>query len=536
MRVAKPIIFIFAIVTASTAIAQQVPTPGQVKESLKKSLELKIPPPQIQPERQQRPTAVEGKKITVRLIEFFGNTVYDESTLSALVASYLNRPVSLLDIYAAADAITDYYVKHGYSLASVSVPPQKVTDGIISFEISEGRIDHIDVEGNKSYKSDHVRQVLGDMKSGTLYRGDNLADGVHRLNELPGLKAKAIIKPGDKEGTSDIVIQSTEDRVNGGLSLDDYGRKDIGEFRLSAFAQVNNTLGMDDQLQLLALRSQEGLLTYYSGGYSAAVNANKTRFGVTFGHATFGVRDLAVNGKYNNGAVTVEQTLFDTRRSKATVNAGVSRTVANTDLSGLPLSNTLITLFQVGGSYSHTYDNQAVTQVAANVHTNFQKQDPAALTSGQTVHGNELFRLEIDAQHFQPIYERIGLLTHIDAVYSPDALVDTEKFALGGPQSVRGYQASQVRGDRGYLGSLSLIRPFGIGPVDMVGRVFTDFGTVWNLAPSNNATIASAGLGFDAQYRWVSAKLDWSIPIDNNYQTNDAIDYSFIFAMISVAF
>ncbi|MGH8541612.1 MAG: ShlB/FhaC/HecB family hemolysin secretion/activation protein, partial [Stenotrophobium sp.] len=137
-----------------------------------------------------------------------------------------------------------------------------------------------------------------------------------------------------------------------------------------------------------------------------------------------------------------------------------------------------------------------------------------------------------------PIYGRLSVLGHIDAVYSPDALVDTEKFALGGPQSVRGYQPSQALGDRGYLASISLIQPFGIGPINFNGRVFTDWGSVSNIAPlgGGSASIGSAGIGLDAQYRALSAKVDWSIPFDDHGRGKEYFNDTYLFAMVSVAF
>ncbi|MGH8541543.1 MAG: ShlB/FhaC/HecB family hemolysin secretion/activation protein, partial [Stenotrophobium sp.] len=515
------IVFFTAVAHCGLAwTAPAAPTPGQVEGTLKNTPVLQAPPPPpiTRPQQQQAPAPTTENKIVVRRFEFFGNTVYDSATLSELVTSYLNRPLSLKDIYAAADVVTRYYIKHGYTLASVNLPPQKVTEGVVRLAVIEGHIDLIFIEGNKSYKTAHIQQVLGDVKSGGLYRGDALYDGVHRLNELPGLQAKAVIEPGDEEGTSNIFIKTTEHRIEGSVTEDNYGRTDVGEFRTSAFAQLNNPLGLDDRLQLLGLRAQGGLLSYYHVGYSAAVNADKTRLNLSYGHANFRTDALPVNGKNDSGEANIEQTLFDTHQSKATVFAGAIRTVANSTISGLPLSDTLITVFEVGGTYYRAYDNQAVTQVMANIHTNFQKQDQAALSSGLTVHGNELFRLEVDAQQLLPIYGRLSVLGHIDAVYSPDALVDTEKFTLGGPQSVRGYQPSQALGDRGYLASISLIQPFGIGPINFNGRVFTDWGSVSNIAPlgGGSASIGSAGIGLDAQYRALSAKVDWSIPFDDH--------------------
>jgi hemolysin activation/secretion protein len=540
-RLQKNTLFVLMALLSGAANAQ--PSPGQVGDTLKKAPELKLPEavPSVLPQQREQPAeGAAGKKIVVRSFVFSGNTVYGSAQLASLIGSYTNRPISLLEIYDAADAIADFYVKHGYTLASVNVPAQKVSSGTIALEVSEGRINQILVEGTSSYQQDHVRDYLGAVKTGSIYRGDALDEGLRQLNHLPGLNAKAIIKPGEVYGTSDVVIKASEDPISGSLAVDNYGRRDIGSTRFSAFVQLNNPMRVEDRLQFLVLRSNQGLLNYYYAAYSLPVNTDGTRLDLSFGHAKFGVEDAPVDGVNNSGKVMLEHYLFDNRRDSATINAGLSRTRTNADFSGLTLNATSITLFEVGGTYNHNYDSQAVTQVTTSIATNFNKQDEAALkaaaTSGQTLSGNQRFRWELDVQHLQPIHNRIAVLARVNTVFSPDALVDPQKFSLGGPQSVRGYPASEVRGDRGYLGSLTLLRPFSAGQVNMVGRVFIDSGKVYNIDPAfPDASLTSVGLGWDGQYNRISAKLDWSFP-RGNHLSSDHRDDSRLFGSLTVAF
>src|SRR3546814_5324802 len=78
--------------------------------------------------------------------------------------------------------------------------------------------------------------------------------------------------------------------------------------------------------------------------------------------------------------------------------------------------------------------------------------------------------------HLQPLPWQLQLLTHVNGVYSPDPLVDTEAYSLGGPNTVRGFPSAEVRGDRGYFGSVTLRRPTFIGNTQWAGRVFVDAG------------------------------------------------------------
>lgn len=521
-----------AAVHAGLALAQ-APTPGQIEDTLKQSPQLQAPhAPVIKTEQSVPRIADQGRKIVVSNFAFSGNTVYDRATLEAVVKGYLNRPVSLMDIYAAADAITDYYVRNGYSLASVTVPAQKISGGTIKLEISEGRIAQISVTGNHSYEDEQITTYLDGVKPGQLYRGDQLDNNMRTLNALPGLKAKAVIKPGDAYGTSDVVIETKEQPYTGTLMVDTYGRDDIGRTRIGGSVTLNNPMHVEDQLQLLALTSNNGLLKYYYGAYSLPVSFDGTRLVLSYGHADFKVDGTfkGVEGKNDSGKAMIEQPLIRSIGNTLSVNYGVSRTSGNADFSGAPLTGTSITLFEAGGTYNHVYSDRAVTQVTANIASNFSKRDTL------TDNSNQRLKIEMDIQHLQPIFDsRFSILVRLNGAYSPDPLVDAQQYSLGGPQSVRGFQPAEVRGDRGYLGSLTLQRPFHIGEASLNARTFVDSGRVFTINSPADTSLSSVGVGLDGHYDRLDARLDWSYPL-GSYTSGDGRDHGRLYGSLAVAF
>ncbi|HEX4896682.1 MAG TPA: POTRA domain-containing protein, partial [Solimonas sp.] len=148
--------------SAGSAFAQI--TPGQVGDTLKRQNELQParPAPTLQDQRpeESRPADAGQKRIVVQRFEFAGNTLYTGPQLAALVASYTNRPLSLLDLYAAADLVAGHYVENGYSLVSVNVPPQKIDGGVVRLLVSEGRLASIASEGGTSYTTEQLARYL----------------------------------------------------------------------------------------------------------------------------------------------------------------------------------------------------------------------------------------------------------------------------------------------------------------------------------------------------------------------------------------
>src|SRR3546814_19963189 len=91
------------------------------------------------------------------------------------------------------------------------------------------------------------------------------------LNSLPGLKARAILKPGAQYGSSDMMVRVEEDPFSASTAIDNYGRENIGEFRLSATATLNSPSGVGDQLNIIGLVSEHSGLRYAYVDYSLPV-------------------------------------------------------------------------------------------------------------------------------------------------------------------------------------------------------------------------------------------------------------------------
>ncbi|HVT34681.1 MAG TPA: ShlB/FhaC/HecB family hemolysin secretion/activation protein [Nevskiaceae bacterium] len=498
-------------------------TPGQVQDTLKFPKPVEQPPPAVPVEKQHQPppAAAAGRTVQVSQFVFTGNTLYTQETLAALLSGYLNKPITLLDIYEAADKVTDFYSDHGYTLAAVNVPPQKLSGGTVRLDISEGVIGMVKVEGTSDARAYRIMNFLGDTQSGSIYHGPQLEAGLQNVNQLPGLSARAVVQPGREYGTTDLVIKTEEKPLTGNVFVDNYGTQAIGQTRVAANVILNNPARIEDQLNLLVLRSSGGRLQYEYAGYSLPLNYAATRLNLAYGHARFEVPG-SVEGSNDNGKVEVAQPLLRTRTDRLDVSAAVSRTNSNAEISGtgLPLSGTSITLLELNTAYNHVYRNYAVTQLTANIATNFDHANTAAEVrpvAAKASNADQRFRLEIDAQQLQPLVEKYFLLAHLNGEWSPDPLSNATQYSIGGPQSVRAYATSEVRGDQGYLAQLTLGRNIDAGPVKFTGRLFADSGRVFcaDASPDCKAeSLSSAGVGLDAAWWHLSGKVDYSLPID----------------------
>lgn len=538
-------------VWASAALAQ---TPGQVGDTLKKSPELKrppTPPADVNDTRPSAPAPVKGgKAVVVKEFEFEGNTLLPPADLRRAVSEDVGRSLTLFDIYEIADRLTALYVSRGYTLAVVYVPPQRIEGGKVRLEVIEGRVGKITIEGNRHYREASFLDYLVGVQPGDPYRGAALAESLKRLNELPGLSTRAVLRPGEELGTSEVVIQATEKFFEGSSTLDNYGRKDVGEFRYGLSGTLNGPLLAEDQLQVSGLVSEDALLTYGLVSYNVPVDLDGTRVSLSYGEAEFEVDGVAgLKGHNKSTRIKLTHPLLRAQSTRVNVGLGLSSTRGNADIDGVPVSGrTDLQLLEADAEVLHAGFGGGTTQASLSLSSNFARARFAELNSDADEHGRDDQRLdaELEVLHLQPLPRRLEALIHVAGAWSPDPLPDTQKFSLGGPGSVRGYPSSEVRGDRGVLGSVTLRRPFTLGPVAAYGSVFADAGQVSSLdlprrfretagSGGRAQSLSSAGLGFEGSYRKITGKLDWAFPLDN-HEASDGRDTSRLFGSLSVAF
>ncbi len=528
-------------VCAQAAPPAAPPTPGAIGDTLKQPPALQMPTqtPGISTPQARAPAGGgQGATLTVSHFSFSGNTLFGEDLLQPLVADYVGHPITLAQLYEAADKVADFYNQKGYTLASVNVPAQKVKDGNVRLEVIEGRIGKLGFEGKRRYRDDILRGFAHHVHEQDIYHTGPLEQDLQALNALPGLAARAVIQPGKDYGSSDVTVKVQEDPIDGYVVMDNYGRKDTGTYRVSGSVTLNNPAGIADQLTVLGTHSTDNHLNYGYVDYNLPLNFSGTRLDLNFGHAHFNAAPFNVPGQNNNFQLSLIQSWVRDSTDTLSTTAGFIHTDGNADLSsGIVLSDTKINLLNLGLAWSHIWSNSAVTQYTLDAHTNFSQvyQRP----DGTENRNHERLRLEANIQHLQPLPAKFQLLLQSDGVYSPDPLADTEQFSIGGPTTIRGFPSSESRGDRGVFGLLTLRRPFTFGELALVPRVYYDAGLVYNKnfagTPNRRNSLSSAGLGADLIYRTIDLKVDWAYPLDST-PVSDGRNDGRVYASLSAGF
>lgn len=543
------LISVFGLAVGQAAASE---SPGAIATPAPLPAPITAAPPLPAPAQQPSPpTGGALGRIRVEAFAFSGNTLFDDTRLAAELAQFIDRPLTLDNLFEAADAVAAVYHRAGWTLATVTVPAQRVDAGHVRLEVIEGRAGQVSIEGARRYREATLARRI-DSTAGDVLRTDRLAADVLRLRDMPGLDARAVLRPGAEYGETDAVLRVTEQPVNATLFVDNHGRDNVGEIRAGIGGHFNNPLRIGDQLQVMALQSQGAQLRYGSIGYSLPITRSNIRLFASYAEGRFetelrlptvvppGSVVFPIDGRNRVLRAGFDIPLHRAARERFDLTLAVKDVAADTDQFGLSLRGTDITLFEAGLRYAQHSSQGAHTRFGLTLSTNFRHQSRAGLLTLTEPGRAQRLRIGGDLMHRQPL-GRYALTSELQWVYSPDRLVDTELFHIGGPDSVRGYPAAEARGDYGLAGGLALSRPLRIGHAVLDPRLFLDAGRAWRrqrLAGEEPVSLSSAGIGFDLHYReFASLRVDLARPLDDDRHTvSDGRDSTRLFAALHLRF
>ena len=236
-----------------------------------------ISAPEIEPEINR---LSDQQVIFVENISVSRSEILSDEEISSVIRPYLNRKVSIKELYAMLDQFNTLYREQGYALARAILPPQRIVDRSVDVQLIEPTVDRLRVEGNKSTRRTFVMKRV-EQKEGEIIDLGQLEKDLVRMSSLYDISVRSTLEPGSKFATSLVnIVVDEPNRFSALVFTDNAGRDEIGLYRYGTYATMRSVFGVRDAFNVGGVFA-EGMSNFFVS-YDLPVNTMDTRLGVSF--------------------------------------------------------------------------------------------------------------------------------------------------------------------------------------------------------------------------------------------------------------
>jgi len=460
--------------------------------------------------------ATEAPRFEASRFAVEGNTVLAPAAVDDVLAPFAGPRRSFADMQAAVDALQQAYARAGFGAVQVSLPEQRLQDGVVRIVVVEPPLRTVTIEGNSHFDSASIRRTLPALQRGATPNTEALAAQIRLANENPARRLSVDLKS-DSTGSIEATVTVRDDKPwKVGFMLDNTGTPATGPLRSGVFFQHANVAGLDHVLTTQYVTSPGHLddVTIAAVNYRVPIYALGDAFDLFAVHSDvdsgvvselFNVRGrgsvLGLRYQHNlkpsatlrhRLAFGFEQRAFDNRVGT---------------IDGTPDLLADVTVHPASLGYTATWNGagsvlEATTTLVRNIpgHAHGRSEDFAAARTGARA-GYSLLRWSLGFAQTVPGAWQLRFAGEGQA--TRDALVAGEQFGIGGQDSVRGFLEREISNDKGWRVGIELRGPdFGARLGDGLAAqalLFYDVGHVSrnSALPGEvtDATIASFGAG-----------------------------------------
>jgi hemolysin activation/secretion protein len=483
----------------------------------------------------------------VREIRVLGSTVFSPAEFTKLTAPYEGRTVTQDDLEALRLALTFLYVNKGHINSGAILPDQNLADGVLTYQIIEGTLTRIDVEGNEWFRPGYLERRLA-LGAGTPLNVNTLQERFQYLLEDQRIRRlNADLTPGLRPGEAFLKVRMEErNPFRAWVDVNNYQSPSVGAERLLLNAEHQNLTGNGDILRFQYGRS-DGLDPLVDVKYSLPVSAQDTMLSLQYRKNNFAVVEapfdqLEIRSKSEVYGLFLRHPIYRTLMDEVALEAIVERLSNKTFLLGEPFT------LSPGAQ-----DGESVVSALRFA------QEAIRRTPDQVIAFRSRFSLGVDALGAtvndgigQPSakffawlgqFQWVRRLPFLDSQYvfradtqlASDPLFALEQFAVGGRYTVRGYRENTIVRDNALVLSMETRVPLVRNArwSDQLQLIsFLDYGKGWSAFDRGDDPryISSVGLGF----RWIASisaslrtalELYWGYPFrDLQFNGNDLQD------------
>lgn len=493
-----------------------------------------------------------SQKFLVNKIEIVGSTVLTEAEIQELVSPLEGNEITLEELKQVADTITQTYLERGYITSRAFVPDQTAENGIVAINVIEGILESVQVEGNNRLKESYIssRIFLG---ASIPLNTANLEDQLRLLRLNPLFEnIEASLRAGSEIGKSVLLVRIEEANpfVNN-FTVDNLSPPSVGSERVGATLGWRNVTGNGDDI-LGSVYVSDGDSQVYDFSYRLPVNAMNGTLQLRVAPNRNGIiqdefKDLDIRGQSQLYELSFRQPLVRSPREEFALSVAFAHQRGQTFTFEGPtpfgfgpnedgISRTSVIKF--GQDYIRR-DVQGAWSVRSQFTLGTGWLD--ATINPDPIPDGRFVSWTGQLQRVQRLGSNNVLIVQGDLQLTPNSLLSSQQFVMGGGSSLRGYRQNVRSGDNGFRFSvedrITLVRNSTNFPVLQVAP-FMDMGNVWN--HNDNPNLLSdqtflVGLGTGVLWQVIpglNLRLDYALPLVSLEDKGDNLqDQAFYFTV-----
>jgi len=480
-------------------------------------------------------------------IELAGSTVFTTADFEQVFAEYIGRPITFNELLDLRSVVTQRYVEAGFLTSGAFIPPQTLSEGVVTVQVLEGIIEEIEIVGTRRLNPDYIRSRLG-LAAQPPINADTLLAGLQRLQIDPLIETvSADLQAGVKPGTSILLVEVTEaDSFDVVFTLDNSRSPNIGSNSRQIALSEGNLFGIGDRINLSYVNTDgsNGL----NFDYSIPVSPHNTRVRLEGNIAESRVIGepfdvLGISSDTFQYAIGVDHPLIETPTEDLTLGFSLLHKESQTrlsidDIGAFPLSpgadsngETRVTALQFTQAWTKRSQRQvfaARSQFNLGLDILNASRNENAVDNPETAPDSQFLSWRGQGQWVRLLGKESLFFLRSDVQIATDSLLSSEQFGLGGQQTVRGYRQDALLRDNGVLLSAEARFPIARFSEESTLKIapFLDAGTAWNFdgSQSNNNVLVGTGFGLLWEHGDnLSARIDWGIPLVDIDSTSDSL-------------
>ena len=458
--------------------------------------QLKVPKPQqvtkLPAAAPPRATAPESNlgTFTLRKIIIDGASSASPAALQAAAAPAIGHEVNAADIGLIEERIGIAESQAGIALYTINIPVQKIQDGVLHFQVREGSVVHVEIQGATSPgKLQLIRAYAQRILNSRPLRQSVLERNILLMGDISGSKigSKFIPNPAHPDQVT-LLLAVQQTKFFGGFSLNNQGSPLLCNTQAVFNAGVNDLFHEGERTQLvLGLPLDIKRYQFYGINDIEPIGGNGVTLSLNAGElASHPEGDDLQSGTADFVSAELNDPVIRSVHRNVNLGAGFDYLNSGNAFLGFTTSDERTRALHISLTYNDDKYFNGVNRAYASLS---QGLDIMGARLASPVYGGPAFTKEnLKLDRYQLLPENFVLHVSFAGQLTADRLPPSQEFEYGGSDYGLAFYAAELAGDEGVaaLGEVSHEIPSAYLPRMLQGStMFTsvDYGRIWNRQP-----------------------------------------------------